>query len=294
MKQGLPSLNVLMVFDVAARTLSFKSAAEELHITPPAVSHQIRVLEKELGVTLFKRMNRSVELSKEGKEYYSEIAPALAQLRQATSQLQTPTNPGVFRIISIPFLTNSLLIPNIQQFMDIHPSMQVSIESTLKGVGFSDRDTVIAIRRQRGHEREIHYEDLSRILISPVCSQSYMEKYGPIKLEDIAQHRLVKMYSDQDAWPSWSRVWLANLTGADELIVDNYQGVLDAIKQDLGVAMGYFPVLQASQESKPIVPVWPDRLSEYGSIYLAYRKTDEHKAVISDFKNWLLSLFEVL
>ena len=294
MKLGLPSLNLLLVFDVAARTLSFKRAAEELHVSPPAVSHQIRVLEKELGVSLFIRLNRSIELSDEGREYYRGIAPALEQLRQATSQIQTFRDKNVFKVISIPFITNGLLVPHIQQFINLYPALQISISSKLKPLEINENDTVIAIRFGLGDDPDFHYEPLTRVFISPVCSRSYLEKNTHNDLFDIFKHPLISMSSDKEVWPHWSNFWGVDLNTTDELLIDNYQGVLDAIKHDMGVAMGYYPMLNAGQGEQEIVPVFSDRQCEFGSIYLAYRNTDKQKPEIIAFKNWLNALFVAL
>jgi len=294
MKQGLPSLNLLMVFEVAARTLSFKKAAEELHVTPPAVSHQIRVLEKELGIALFIRLNRSIELSEEGIEYYRGIAPAIEQLRQATSLIKTSGDKSLFKVISIPFITNALLVPHIQQFMDLNPSLHVSILSQLNDQDINQSDTMIAIQFGRGNDPELHYEPLSRIFISPVCSRSYLEKHPAIEPKDIFKHPLVKMSSDKNSWPFWAQFYALSLSTDNDFLLDNYQGVLDAIKQDMGIAMGYFPMLKNTQGEPLIVPIFPDRQCEFGSIYLVYRERDKQNPEILSFKNWLNSLFVAL
>lgn len=82
-KHRMPSLNILRVFESAARQLSFKKAAEELFITPPAVSHQIRTLEQQLDVLLFKRLNRSLKLTNDGQVYFYKVQKSLQQLQSA-------------------------------------------------------------------------------------------------------------------------------------------------------------------------------------------------------------------
>jgi len=293
MKLGLPSLNALMVFDVAARTQSFKEAAEELHISPPAVSHQIRVLEKELGVMLFKRMNRSIELSKQGERYYREVSPALQQLRQATKQIESHRK-CVFSIDTIPFLANNLLIPYIQKFTCQFPALQVSIQSKQTSESLNKDDIYVGLRHGRGRDPGLKYEELTRLFISPVCSTEYVSQHGPIDLEGFARHTRISMSSDSMAWPLWAKHNQVSLTSNDELIVDNYQSVLEAAKQHLGVAMAYYPIPNNAQNDTLLVPIFQDRQCEFDAIYLAYRQVDIGRPEIEAFKTWLMSLFVAL
>lgn len=83
----LPSLKLLITFESAARHLSFKEAANELYVTPSAVSHQVRSLENSLNITLFKRFNRSIELTKEGESFFQDIAHAIRTIHTATESM---------------------------------------------------------------------------------------------------------------------------------------------------------------------------------------------------------------
>lgn len=294
MKSGLPSLNVLVVFDAAAKTLSFKKAAEELHISPPAVSHQIRVLEKELGVSLFKRLNRTIELSEEGYSYYREISPALAQIRGATGKLLVQGKRTRFSISSIPFIANSLLIPNIQQFMKLYPELRVDIQSQFESAEGIEKSIAVGVRHHNGGEPDLLYQTITRILISPVCSRAYLEQKGGIELSDIFKHRLIKMPSDSRVWPIWSNEYGIVPIEDDVLMVDNYQSIMNAAAQGLGIAMGYFPMLTETASSDSIVPIFQDKYCEFGNLYLVCRKQDQEKLEVTEFKKWLVSLFDAL
>ena len=173
----LPSLNVLTAFEAAARHVSFKEAANELCLTPSAVSHQVKVLEKELSLALFKRLNRALELTPEGLRYYAAIKGPLNQLRLATKDVLEVQHAGAFRVNSIPFITNTLLIPHLQDFKKQHPNLHIQIESKVKRVDFGAGLTDLAIRYQKGTEEDLHYEEITAIAVTPVCSKEYLEQY---------------------------------------------------------------------------------------------------------------------
>jgi len=92
------------------------------------------------------------------------------------------------------------------------------------------------------------------------------------------------------AWPCWSKKFEIELKEENVLMIDNYQGVMEGVTQNLGIAMGYFPMLNASTASEAIVPVFPNKQCEFGNIYLVYKKTNQHKTEIIAFKKWLTSM----
>lgn len=294
MSQRLPSLNVLNVFDAAARHLSFKQAADELCISPPAVSHQVRVLEEQLGVLLFKRLNRALELTPDGKTYHLEIHEALQKLHAATNRLLKKQPDTAFRISSIPFLTNSLLVPNIQKFRENHPELRINIQSQTQRVDFGLGEVDVAIRHKRGEEAELHYEELSTIYISPVCTPDYLETHNTLTNKELKDHCLIRLSVDQHAWPFWLKTWNQGLEPENELSLDNYQAILDAVKQGMGVAMGYRPFLNPLLKTGELVSPYPDQVSEYNRIYLVYPQKQVNNPNIESFQRWLKSLFQTL
>jgi LysR family glycine cleavage system transcriptional activator len=287
MAKRLPSLNVLNAFEAAARHLSFKKAAEELCISPPAVSHQIKVLEQQLGVVLFKRLNRALVLTPEGQQYFEDVKRALLQLHRATDRLMSDKAPSLFRVSCIPFITNSMLIPNIQSFKDQHPEMRIDIKSQVQRANFKDEQIDVAIRHIKGNEPELHYEELSPVLISPICSPSYWEAHHPHNTRTLEHHRIIRLSVDPNSWRLWQEDWGVEGLPDDELSLDNYQAVLDSVVQGLGLAMGYLPALKALIRAQKIMMPFPERVSEFGKLYLVYLKSESENPEIVSFQAWL-------
>jgi len=291
----LPSLNVLTAFEAAARLVSFKEAANELCLTPSAVSHQVKVLEKELNLVLFKRLNRALELTPEGQKYYLSIKGPLNQLKQATEDLLAGEYGGAFRINSIPFITNTLIIPHLQDFKNSHKNLHIQIESRIKRVDFGAGNTDVAIRYKKGNEEDLHYEEITPIAITPVCSKQYLDDYLTKKgRKKNAPHHLIRLTNDPVSWPRWIDQWQKGLEIQDELLLDSYQGVLDSAQRGLGLAMGFLPAMLPYLKSGELVLPFKDQECESGHLYLVYPKQNAHKAVIQSFQTWFKSLIQAL
>src|SRR4051812_42095441 len=117
----LPPLNALRAFEATARHLSVKNAAEELCVTPGAVSQMLKVLELHLGVTLFRRVNRGVLLTDAGQAYLPPVRNAFRQIAEATTRITTSADSGVLTVSATPFFASAWLVPRLKAFQDAHP-----------------------------------------------------------------------------------------------------------------------------------------------------------------------------
>jgi len=290
----LPSLNVLTAFEAAARHVSFKDAADELCLTPSAVSHQVKVLEKELNLSLFIRLNRALELTEEGASYYAAIKGPLQQLKSATGALLNNQKVRQFRINSIPFITNTLLVPHLQSFKNGHPNLKIQIESKVQRVDFGAGATDVAIRYKNGGEPDLHYEEITPISITPVCSKDYFNKYQARYPNLDGPHNLIRLTNDPVSWSSWMEKWNPSIEINDELLLDNYQAVLDSAQRGFGLIMGYFPALLPYIKSSELVLPFPNQECDSGFLYLVYQKSDKDLDTIQSFQVWFKKLIVAL
>ena len=127
MTARLPSLNGLRAFEAAARHLNFTRAASELNVTQTAISHQIRRLEQELGVRLFLRRNRALELTAEARDYLPGIRAAFNDLRLATDRLTRRGHDNVLTVSTLASFAAKWLLPRLSDFQDSHPGIDVRI-----------------------------------------------------------------------------------------------------------------------------------------------------------------------
>jgi LysR family glycine cleavage system transcriptional activator len=281
----LPSTNLLVTFDAAARHLSFKQAAEELCVTPSAVGHQIRVLEEELNVQLFERLNRSIALTSAGKQYHGKIANALQTLRTATADIVQRNEENSLLIHSFPFLVNTLLAPNLKAFKSLYPNLKIVIESRIDRSAMNSGQLEIAIRHGEPSDETLVYQEVSPILISPVRAPDY-QPHDPLT----AGVSLIELSSDPGRWDKWQQDCGIQLDVSDTIKCDGMQAVIEMAEQGLGLAMGYFPALEPLVKAGRLKKALPEHCSQIDSLYLVYPKAQQHHPVIQAFSSWFSAL----
>src|SRR2546422_2969213 len=130
MARTLPPLSALRPFEAAARLESFSRAAEELHITHGAVSHQVRALEEHLGTALFSRQGKRVALTAAGRTFAERVRNALAEIAQAAEALRAGRNDKSLKVSVLPSFASRWLMPRLIRFMDAHPEIEVNVIAT--------------------------------------------------------------------------------------------------------------------------------------------------------------------
>lgn len=148
--RGLPPLNALRAFEAAARHLSVKNAADELCVTPGAVSQMLKTLEMHLGVALFKRVNRGIFLTDVGQDYLPAVRNAFRQIAEATRRVAVPTDTSVLTVSTTPSFAAAWLVPRLKEFQGAHPEIDLQV-LTGKGLVDFSRDSVdVAVRHGLG------------------------------------------------------------------------------------------------------------------------------------------------
>lgn len=283
----LPSINGLKVFEAVARHMSFKLAADELCITAPAVSHQIKALEKELGLPLFVRLNRAVELTTEGREYFHEVQAALTRLNHATESLLRKKQKPLFVINTLPNISSLLLVPYIHTFQDRQPAYNIQVQSQSSRVNFNTDKVDVAIRHKLGDEPDLIYIQLANIDLTPICSREYADKHNLYHRDDLTDLRLIRLTPDQANWDHWLQTFGLPTIHSNELFLNSFQAVLEATRSHAGIAMGYKPVINKAVKRGELVTPFPDKIARYGEVFLTFRKQDLDSPIVNDFEHWL-------
>ena len=234
----LPSLNAMRAFEAAARHLSFSRAAEELNVTKAAVSHQVKALEDELGLPLFRRLNRALLLTPAGQILFPAITEALGLMRAAVDRLHQQDRTGELVLTMLDSFAAIWLVPRLGRFRKAHPEIDVRITTSDDSIDFSKADVDLAIRYGAGHWPDVHVERLMTEEMFPVCSPSLLRSGPPLETPaDLANHTLLQDHP-RDYW----RMWLMAVgeTGIDAERGPGYQHsnlVLQAAEQGDGVAI---------------------------------------------------------
>ena len=289
MPTRLPPMNTLRAFEAAARYLSFTLAAEELHITQAAVSHQIKVLEQALGVRLFRRLNRAIRLTEEGQEFVSEVRMALNHLAVAVEKLAAPDAGGPLTISVLPSFASKWLVPRLGRFRDKHPEIDVRISPSIQLTDFQRDDVDLVVRFGGGDYEGLHSVRLMTENFFPVCSPALLE--GPNALrkpEDLRHHTLLH----DDAYVDWT-MWLL-VAGVEG--VDPRQGpfftdsalVVQAAVEGQGVALARGALAAGDIVAGRLIKPFDIVISAKNAYYVVSPKATSHHPKVAAFREWLL------
>ena len=214
----LPSLTALRAFEAAARLGSFKAAAQELSVTPGAISQSVRALEEDLGVALFHRTTRAVSLTEEGQVLHPDVTRSFLCIQQAVDRVAT-TGTRRLTINSTPPLITKLLLPRLPRFTADHPEVDISIETEfdLNALQSGGPDVVIRVTRQAPDH--VHAIRLFDEVLLPVASPALIER---LSLETPADLRRAPLLTDTsmaifEGAPDWEDWFEAARVDAPDL-----------------------------------------------------------------------------
>ena len=276
---------------MAAKHLSFKLAADELCLSPSAVSHQIKVLETQLGLALFERLNRGLKLTCAGEQYHSAVNEGILILEQATQALGAQQADNHVTISSIPFISNHFLIPHLTELKKAHPELSIKLLSQVERVELKAGDIDMAVRYQKQDDPDLVYEALSDVRLSPVCSPEYWQAFQNSDAGFI-DHKFINLSVGNNTWDAWLKDYPQPITIEQyEMEMDNYQAVKQAAVQGLGLAMGYWPAVKSLLASGDLISPYDAHTINFGALYLVYPKKDAQRESVKAIQSWIRSLF---
>lgn len=202
MNSRLPPLNALRAFEATARHLSVKSAASELNVTPGAVSQMIKVLERHLGLKLFRRAGRGVFLTDAGHAYWLAIRNALRQIADASVGLSAAVETGELVVSVPPFFASAWLVPRLKNFQETHPSIDLKIVASKELADFARERIDIAIRHGLGKYPGLVTERLFAVELIPVASPSLLAEWGAPDVAALVAWPLLHDAERKD-WALW-------------------------------------------------------------------------------------------
>jgi LysR family glycine cleavage system transcriptional activator len=296
-RKALPPLNALRAFEAIARHLSFAKAAEELHVTPAALSHQIRGLEEELGA-LFHRRTRAIELTETGRLLYPGLHAGFESLRNAVAQLDRARDGRVLVVSATPGLVAKWLMPRLWTFLRAHPDIDARVSATMKLVDFTAEGVDVGIRLSKRVAPDLHAEKLFDDAMLPVCSPSLVEQ-GLRSAADLARFPLIHydFATSMHAPPVWTDWFpLAGLQGADAptrgLRVSAADHALEAAVAGAGVALSHKLIASDDVHSGRLVTPFGPELPLPSSYYFVCPRGHEMRPNVRAFRDWLFAEME--
>jgi LysR family glycine cleavage system transcriptional activator len=294
MSQPLPPLNALKAFEAIARHLSFAKAAEELHVTPAALSHQIRALEEQLGLALFHRRTRAIELTDAGRLIYPGLHAGFESVRNAMGQLERGREANVLVISATTGLTAKWLMPRLWRFLHAHPDIDARISASMKLADFETDGVDVAIRLSKGNHPDLHAERLFDDSMLPVCSPKLVEQ-GLRSVADLPRFPLIHhdIPTSMQAPPLWADWFaIAGVQGVDAtrgLKVNIPDHALDAAVAGAGVSLSFKLIASDDVHAGRLVTPFGPELPLASGYNFVCPKGHETRPKVRAFRDWLFA-----
>jgi DNA-binding transcriptional LysR family regulator len=294
-RRPLPPLDLVRGFEAAARRLSFTQAAQELFVTQSAVSRQVQALEEFLGVKLFERRHKSLELTEAGQAYYRAAAAAIAELRTATQRLRESRRGHVLTVTTTGSFASIWLVPRLARFRQAHPGIDVRIAATHVMLDLAREGIDVAIRDVASGREPPGSVRLVGEHLGPVASPAYLrEAQSPLaRPADLRHIVMLLLHDPQGRWPwlSWA-AWLeangvADLVPRGTLAYDQYDQVVNAAVHGQGVALGRMSVVESLVEEGKLVALFGKRMQVPRALHAVYAPGAEHRPEARAFVDWL-------
>ncbi|MCF4167411.1 LysR substrate-binding domain-containing protein [Zavarzinia compransoris] len=237
-----PPLQLLPAFEASARLLSFSKAAVELHVTPAAISQQMRQLEAYLGFPLFQRLTRRVELTDAGRQFAEVVTQTLATYRRGHAELMDRFIKPSLRLAMTPQVAHRYVLPRLSEFQAQHPGVSISLDASMGLADFEEEPLDAAIRVGArpwpGLEAWFICDCDAVVMATPELAARH-----PVnQLEDLRHHTLIHRRNPQFGWEALAQLaGIPRIPSAGDLVVDSDLAALHAAEQGLGVALSIMP-----------------------------------------------------
>ena len=284
----LPNLAALRAFEAAARHQNFSRAAEEIHLTHGAISHQVRALEQELGLELFTLHGKRIAVTAEGLRFAEVIRTSLSQIALAAAALQDAQRQTRLTISTLPSFAARWLAPRLERFIEIYPEMEVNLHSSNHKVDFAKEGVDIAIRFGIGAQAPgLSSEHLMDDVYYPVVSPRYNEGALPKAPQELLPSQLLRCHDEP--WLGWFR--LAGLDLAEPsggLLYQDSSMLARAAHNGRGIALGRHSIVQSEVASGQLLRLFEIALPSPSSYYLVYPARALERPQVRAFREWLL------
>lgn len=308
MSTRLPPLNALKAFEAAARHLSVKKAAIELNVTPAAVSHQIRTLEEYLGIQLFHRYNRALELTDAARACLPKLREGFSCLAQAVERLRTHQSGGVLTVSAAPSFAARWLMPRLHRFIAAHQEVDVRVSARIRRMSVDGKgdvaeratveawleDSDIALLYGRGNYPGLRVEKLLDLTITPICSPKLLQGERPLRSPaDLAHHMLLHddtgdLYDNESFWNVWLKA--AGVPDIDAKRGPHFSHAVLALEAALDAVgvVATMPVLATEDlAAGRLVAPFPLHVPLASAYYMVYEEGATGRPAVALFRDWL-------
>jgi LysR family transcriptional regulator, glycine cleavage system transcriptional activator len=288
-----PPLRNLRAFCIAARHCSFKVAADELFLTPSAVSHQMKELEETLGVRLFERKTRALELTVAGHTLHDEVAPLLDALDRSLAQFTRRNRRKSLRVMLPPFFASELFVPRLATFCDAHPDIDIQIDtSDPHPTLHPPTSDVSIIFSEQPPPPGVKAAKLFSLKLAAVCAKEHAPNVVRLGREVFRETALIVHRPRPFAWTNWAaEVGLEAPEPKNIIELDSMFAVVRAAERGIGVALVPTALCGAWFDTGALVRIFSIELATPDTYYLVSRPRDSDKPEVTALTEWALEEF---
>lgn len=294
MSDRLPPLNALRAFESAARHESFSKAAQELNVTPAAISHQIAALEEDLGVQLFHRLNRAIALTPSARVLLPGLSEAFAGIQSSLHRLRAHNDTGTLNVTASPSFAAKWLVMRLHRFQAAHPEIDVRISATNDIVDLVRGDFDLAIRYGGGRYPGVTVEKLLENEVFPACSPRLLQNGPPLRTpDDLRHHALIHDQAvDRDplmpTWPMWlMAAGVKDVPTVSGLSFSVGHLALDAAIAGHGVVLAYSTLAEADLAAGRLIRLFSLALPDHFAYYIVTVPGALERSKVKAFRDWL-------
>ena len=289
----LPPLNALKAFEAAARRGGFVAAADELHVTPAAVSHQVKTLESYLEIQLFRRLPKGLELTEAGRELLPELTRGFDYFARALGSLTAGELTGKLTIRVLPSFATLWLVPKLDSFLQTYPDIQLRVLASNSVIGLDSGVFDILIAYGMGNYPGFDTTHLMADSIFPVCAPSLLNVIPLRRYQDLEHHTLlhdIDVGFDEQTmtWKRWFRdAGLSRVKASRNVEFDNSLLLTEAAVRGQGVALGRMSLVRDHLVTGRLLrPLKTARPADYAYYTVTTQEAAEHPRV-QTFLSWL-------
>lgn len=289
----LPSLKYLRTFQVAGKHLSFKKAAEELSVTPSAVSHQVKNLEEFLGVSLFDRQTRSLAFTAAGRNYFEFLNGMFERLESETRQLGTQYGRSIVRLSVPPFFANEALLPRLASFQSSYADTDIRVTTVPSAMRTHPPEADLSILLGKDSRKELITYRLFKHRVVTACAPSLLKEQGKTAFDNLDGQTLIVHELREDSWQRWAAALGVDSPRPKKLIrFDSMSAVARAAERGLGIALVAWPTSREWFRSGALVRLFDIEIEVGDEFYLVHRPDDVKRAEVRNLAEWIVKEFK--
>lgn len=294
LRYRLPSLTALRAFEAAARHESITRAAEELTVSPGAVSRHVTLLEGYFDCRLFHRRQHGLELTEKGRQFLKELTTSFDRIDTACDRIFGKAEEARLTINVYTTFASEWLVPRLPGFNALHPNIDISLVASWRKVSFDTDAIDLAVMTGTIESNKINHDELFKARYFPVCSPGLLEEGPPLHHPaDLGNHTLLHSASQTPNWLNWLRRAGAPHVDLERgMAFENSSLAFKAAREGAGVALGQQQFIFGDLVSGQLVAPFDVSVLAAKSYYLACPKKRLRNPHIVEFRNWLLNEVE--